>query len=238
MHEKNEFNQIVGYPISNWQAAKRPANECLYGKYCYLEPVDVNKHATNLYEALAIDNAGESWTYLPYGPFNTQIDFKTWLQTVTSEKDIFLYAILNIHTQLPMGLAGYMRITPEHGVIEIGHVHFSNLMKRTPAATEAIYLLLDHAFETLTYRRCEWKCNALNQASRDAAERFGFTFEGTFRQHFVFKNRNRDTTWFSMLDSEWPAIKAKFQTWLHPANFDAQGRQRLSLRHIEALMTK
>lgn len=228
----NEFNQIVGQEIINWTPKEKPANSIINGSYCVLEPLDINKHATQLFDSFLIDNQGESWTYLPYGPFNSCDEFKSWLKSTLADKDTQLYSILDIKNHCPVGIAGYLRINPEHGVIEIGHLHFSKLLQKTPAATEAMYLMMSYVFDTLKYRRYEWKCNSLNIASREAAVRLGFTFEGIFRQSNVFKHRNRDTAWFSILDCEWPALKTKFKSWLNPENFDAKGTQKISLSVI------
>jgi RimJ/RimL family protein N-acetyltransferase len=232
MHPKNQFGQLLGNPVENWMTCQTPKKIMIQGRHCILEPLEIHKHAQKLLDVLAIDNNGESWTYLPYGPFNTLNDFEKWLSITLSENDTFLYAILDVKTQEPTGISGYLRITPEHGVIEIGHLHFSAKLKQTAVATEAIYLMLQQALQVYGYRRCEWKCNVLNEPSRKAAERFGFTFEGIFRQHAVFKNHNRDTAWFSIIDSEWPALKAKFEQWLHLDNFDATGKQILKLSEI------
>lgn len=232
MSEKNEFNQIVGDLVENWSPAKRPPANVMRGNYCLLEPLDINKHAAELFDSLSIDNQGESWTYLPYGPFNTVDDFQDWLKKTMADKDTLLFVILSAKTQLPIGIAGYLRINPDHGVIEVGHLHFSKLLKRTPVSTEAMYLMMRHIFEELKYRRYEWKCHSLNQASCNAALRLGFKFEGIFRQSHVFKNRNRDTAWFSILGHEWPEIKEKFIKWLRPSNFNADGEQIVSLREI------
>ena len=196
MHQKNQFGQLLGIPIENWSSRQKPKRAALQGQYCILEPIEISKDALKLFNVLAIDNEGESWTYLPYGPFDTVNEFKDWLEKTMAEHDTLLYAILNAKTKEPVGVAGYLRINPEHGVIEIGHLHFSKLLKQTALATEAIYLMLREAFDKLSYRRCEWKCNDLNEPSKKAAKRFGFTFEGIFRQHAVFKNHNRDTAWF------------------------------------------
>ena len=225
MHQKNQFGQIIGRQVDNWNTCQKPKKNIIYGKYCILEPLEINKHANNLYDSLALDNQGESWTYLPYGPFDTLNEFQDWLKTTSSDSNTLLYSILDNKTQQPIGISGYLRINPEHGVIEIGHLHFSKLLKRTSLATEAIYLMIKLIFDNLGYRRCEWKCNSLNEPSRIAAERFGFKFEGIFRQNYVFKNRNRDTAWFSIIDSEWPVLKTKFQKWLDPNNFDSTGKQ-------------
>ena len=229
---KNQFGQLIGDPIENWIPRHTPEKIMIEGKYCILQPLIIKQHADKLFEALAVDNQGESWTYLPYGPFDTLHDFKDWLSKTISEEDTLLYAILDAKQQRPIGISGYLRINPQHGVIEIGHIHFSKLLKQTSLATEAIYLMLRLAFDEYGYRRCEWKCNDLNEASRKAAKRFGFIFEGIFRQSYVFKNCNRDTAWFSIIDKEWPALKEKFEKWLHPENFSVDGRQFLKLSEI------
>lgn len=232
MQETNQFGQLLGNPVENWTPCQKPAKKIIQGRYCILEPIDINKHAPKLFDVLAIDNRGESWTYLPYGPFATYDEFKDWLTKPTSADDILLYAVANSVTQETLGISGFLRINPEHGVIEIGHLHFSKLLKQTTLATETIYLMLRLVFDDYKYRRCEWKCNNLNEASRQAAERFGFTFEGIFRQCNVFKSRSRDTAWFSIIDSEWPKLKDKFEKWLHPNNFSASGKQILKLKQI------
>jgi RimJ/RimL family protein N-acetyltransferase len=229
---KNEFNQIIGNEISEPFPKESPPKVRMHGTYCILEPLDIARHSSLLFDALLQDNDGSSWTYLPYGPFDSCAEFQDWLTSTTSESDTILYAILDSKNQAPIGISGYLRINPEHGVIEVGHLHFSKLLQKTPAATEAMYLMMNYAFETLKYRRYEWKCNSLNQASKDAALRLGFTYEGTFRQSNVYKNRNRDTAWFSILDHEWPNLKKKLEQWLEPSNFDMQGKQKISLRAI------
>jgi RimJ/RimL family protein N-acetyltransferase len=228
---KNQFGQLIGALVENWAPRPFPSKETLRGSYCILEPLAIDKHAADLFAVLA-DNGDESWTYLPYGPFNSCNEFCDWLKKMLAEADTQLYVILDRKTHAPIGICGYLRINPEYGVIEVGHLHFSKLLKRSPAATEAMYLMMRRAFEQLKYRRYEWKCNSLNQASRNAAERLGFKFEGIFRQHFVVKNHNRDTAWFSIIDSEWPALKERFQKWLAPNNFDTQGKQITALRDI------
>lgn len=201
----------------------------MYGNYCTLEPFGYEKHGASLFSALQIDNNGESWAYLPYGPCATLAEFKTCMEKICDDKDTMLYSILDVKTQQPVGVCGYLRINSEHGVIEVGHLHYSKLLQKTAAATEAMYLLLRYAFDDLGYRRYEWKCNALNIPSRKSAERLGFTFEGIFRQCNVFKGHNRDTVWLSIIDSEWPAIKAKLEQWLVPNNFYNTGKQIKSL---------
>lgn len=229
---KNQFGQTLGAAVDNWVTRQTPQQINLQGQYCLLEPMNIDKHANDLYLALTSNNEGESWTYLPYGPFASLVEFQTWLQKTMLDTTTQLYAILNTKTKQVVGISGYLRITPEHGVIEIGHLHFSSLLKRTPMATEAIYLMLKFVFDELGYRRCEWKCNALNEASHLAALRFGFKFEGIFRQHFVFKNHNRDTAWFSIIDNEWPPLKMKYKKWLAANNFNSDGIQIKKLAEI------
>lgn len=172
------------------------------------------------------------WTYLSVGPFASEATYLGWLKTVAPSEDPLFYAIVDRARGQAAGLASYLRIDPPNGVIEVGHLQFSPLMQRTPVATEAMYLMMRRAFEELGYRRYEWKCDALNAPSRAAALRYGFRFEGIFRQAVVYKGRSRDTAWFSILDREWPAIKDAFERWLDPANFDAEGHQRARLADL------
>jgi len=165
------------------------------------------------------------WTYLPDGPYESPASLQSMLAWAERAEDAVYFTLLTLPEERPLGMGAYLRITPEHGVIEIGHIWFARELQRTTAATEAIYLLTANAFEVLGNRRLEWKCNALNAPSRRAAERFGFTYEGTFRKHQVLKGRNRDTAWFAITDEQWPAIRDGFQAWLADANFDADGRQ-------------
>lgn len=232
MQEQNEFGQILGEKIIGWQVARRPdGSKVLQGSYCYLEPINVLKHGSALFHSLSLDNKGETWTYLPYGPFADEKDFCVWLEQVSQEQDTQLYAIFNKEHQA-LGIAGYLRINPQHGVIEVGHLHYSRQLQKTPVATEAMYLMMKYSFDELGYRRYEWKCNSLNEASKAAARRLGFSFEGVFRQCNIFKNRNRDTAWFSILDSEWPQLNSRFSKWLADSNFDNDGKQRQRLSEI------
>lgn len=232
MHKKNEFDQITGLALENWRPVSKPPHTCMYGTSCTLEPLDPDQHAAKLFDSLKISNQGASWTYLPYGPFNTLNDFHKWLMSTIATDNTLLYVIIDNKTNLPVGLAGYSNINPEHGTIEVGHLHFSALLKKTRGATEAMYLMMHRALDTLGYRRYEWRCNSLNKASWSAAERLGFKFEGIFRQHHVFKNYNRDTAWFSIIDSEWPSVKERLEKWLDPKNFDRNGKQIVSLKNI------
>lgn len=220
----NEYGQPVGPALPDWQAPAHPVPMTLHGRVCKLEPLNVQRHAEQLFAANALDDEGRSWTYLPYGPFTSYPSYCAWLEASIQNSDTLFFAIIDQATEKAVGVASYLRITPISGSIEVGHLHYSNLLKQTPAATEAMFLLMQHAFE-LGYRRYEWKCNALNAASRAAALRLGFTFEGIFRQAAVVKGHNRDTAWYSIIDSEWPALRAGFLRWLAAKNFDESGRQ-------------
>ncbi len=214
----------------DWTPAKVPPRETITGETVSLEPIDPERHARPLYRASHADGVAEPlFRYLPYGPFAGFDAFKAWLDERAASTDPYFVCVVDRETGSPQGMASFIRIAPEHGVIEIGHIWFAPSLQRTRQATEAIYLMARHSFDDLSYRRLEWKCDALNEPSRRAAERFGFTFEGVFRQHLVVKGRNRDTAWFSILDGEWPAVRSAFEKWLAPDNFDTAGRQRRSL---------
>jgi RimJ/RimL family protein N-acetyltransferase len=214
--------------LPGWRAPPSPPRSVLEGRHCRLVPLDAHAHAAALHAANAIDVEGRMWRYLAYGPFESLDAYTAWVAQKQASTDPLFFAIVDAVRGTPTGVATYMRIEPAQGSIEIGHLAFSPLLQRTPAATEALFLLLRQAF-ALGYRRCEWKCNAANAASRAAARRLGFTFEGVFRQHMVVKGRNRDTAWYSIIDGEWPAVQAGFERWLDPANFDERGQQRRSL---------
>jgi RimJ/RimL family protein N-acetyltransferase len=207
--------------------AARPAHRPLEGARVRLEPLDPDRHADDLLEAAGGDP--RLWDYLPYGPFADAGELRAWLAERARSSDPLFLAVVDAETGRAGGVVSYLRIEPEHGCIEIGHIWFGAPLQRTPRATETIYLLARHAFDDLGNRRLEWKCDAANARSRRAAERFGFTFEGVFRQHMIVKGRNRDTAWFALLDGEWPAARAAFEAWLRPENFDADGRQRSRL---------
>ena len=191
-------------------------------------PLDVEAHGAELWQAFSADVSGANWTYLPIGPYEAEADFTVFLCEAEASSDPLYYTVLNAEGRA-VGHATFLRIDPANGVVEVGFIHFSPLMQRTAVSTEAMYLMMRYVFETLGYRRYEWKCDALNAPSIAAAKRLGFTFEGIFRQAVVYKGRNRDTAWLSILDSEWPALKARFERWLKAENFDAQGRQKTSL---------
>jgi len=216
----------------SWTAARPPAREVLGGVAARLEPVDPKRHVAGLFEASL--GADAIWNYLGYGPFADLASFTAWLEERAASADPLFFAVIDVAGDAPRGMASYMRMDLDHGVIEIGHIWFAPALQRTRAATEAIYLMARHAFDDLGYRRLEWKCDSLNAASRRAAERFGFVYEGVFRQHMVIKGRNRDTAWFAMTDGDWPVRKAAFEAWLADANFDEEGRQRRSLAAIRS----
>jgi RimJ/RimL family protein N-acetyltransferase len=203
------------------------------GRLCRLEPLEASRHSEALYEAHALDTEGRNWTYLPYGPFASPEDIAGWIRSVAKGEDPLFFAIVDPVTQRAIGWASYLRIDPVMGSIEVGHLAYSPALQRTPAATEAMYLMMRRAFDELGYRRYEWKCNSLNSASWNAAERLGFRYEGTFRQAWVQKGRNRDQAWFSIIDSEWPAVRTALEAWLDPSNFDQSGVQ---LRRLQELM--
>jgi RimJ/RimL family protein N-acetyltransferase len=201
------------------------------GRWCRVEPLDPDRHAADLHEANRDDAAGINWTYLSSEPFSELEPYRAWLTKMSAGGDPFFHAIVDACTGKAVGIAAYLRIDPANGVIEVGHINYSPRLQRTAAATEAMYLMMSRVFDELGYRRYEWKCDNLNAPSHAAAKRLGFSYEGLFRQALVYKGRNRDTAWYSMLDREWPARKAEFERWLARENFDEDGRQRTALRH-------
>lgn len=192
------------------------------------------QHAEALFAAFTGAQNDPLWTYLPYGPFDSLDAYQTWLASVQPSADPLFFTIVEEETDAPVGLASYLRIEPKTGVIEVGHINYSLRLQQTRAATEAMFLMMRYVFDELGYRRYEWKCDALNAPSRRAAERLGFQFEGIFRQATMYKGRNRDTAWFSIIDRDWPALKAAFAHWLAPDNFDVQGRQKERLQAFVA----
>jgi RimJ/RimL family protein N-acetyltransferase len=214
--------------LADWRPAGRPGHRTLAGARVRLEPLDPAAHADELFAAAEAAEA-DVWRYLPYGPFASAGELGAWLAERAGSRDPLFLAVTDLASGRARGVVSYLRVEPEHGCIEIGHIWFGAGLARTPAATEAIFLLLRHAFADLGHRRVEWKCNAANARSHRAAERFGFTFEGVFRQHMIVKGGSRDTAWFSLLDGEWPAVRAGFAAWLEPGNFGADGAQRRPL---------
>ena len=207
------------------------------GRTCRVEPIDPARHAQDLHAANAIDPSRRNFTYLSIGPFDTFDAYREWMASAVKSEDPLFHAIVDTATGKAVGIATYMRIDPKNGVIEVGHLNYSPLLQRKPAATEAMYLMMKRAFE-LGYRRYEWKCDSLNAASRAAAQRLGFSYEGVFRQAGIYKGRSRDTAWYAMIDSEWPELDTAFRRWLDPANFDEQGRQRERLSDLTAPVLK
>lgn len=222
-------------PSVNASSATRPSRTTLQGRLVTLTPLDPVAHGDALFAATRGEAGDRLWLYLFEGPFSNRAEFDSHLQRAAASEDPLFFAILDRASGTAVGYAAYMRIEPAHRVIEVGSILYTPRLQRTPLATEAMFLMARHVFEDLGYRRYEWKCNALNAPSRKAALRFGFTFEGVFRQHMIVKGRNRDTAWFSMLDSEWPARKASFERWLDPSNFGPDGRQKIALSALNDL---
>jgi RimJ/RimL family protein N-acetyltransferase len=225
---RNALGQPVGAPLPDWTAPPRPPREPMAGRLCRVEPLDPGRHAENLYRSNSLDTDGRNWTYMNYGPFDSFAAYRRWMEEFCLGEDPLFHAIVDSATGTAAGMASYHRIDPGAGVIEVGHLNYSPLLQRKPAATEAMYLMMKRAFE-LGYRRYEWKCDSLNAPSRAAAQRLGFSFEGIFRQATIYKGRSRDTAWYAAIDKEWPALERAFLRWLDPANFDSQGRQRMRL---------
>ncbi|HEY6117416.1 MAG TPA: GNAT family protein [Candidatus Dormibacteraeota bacterium] len=214
----------------DWRPAQRPQRQPIEGELVRLEPLDPEFHGADLYASSI--GAERTWHYLPYGPFAAEEEFLSWLRERAVLDDPLAYTIIDRGAGAARGIATLMSIEPDHGSIEIGHIWLAPALQRTRQATEAIYLLSRYVFDVLGNRRYEWKCDAANAPSRRAAERFGFTFEGVFRQHRIVKGRNRDTAWYSMTDAEWPSRRAAFEAWLSFDNFDAEGRQLRSLGEL------
>jgi RimJ/RimL family protein N-acetyltransferase len=233
----NDLGQPVGALLPDWKPPPVPAREIMSGVYCRVEPLNTERHAKSLFEANALDREGKNWTYLSCGPFASFESYREWLTQSASGSDPMFFAIIDRTSDRAVGVASYMRIDPRSGSIEVGHLNFSPLLQRKPAATEAMYLMMKNAF-ALGYRRYEWKANALNAPSRRAAQRFGFSFEGVFRQATVSKGRNRDTAWYAAIDQEWPALESAYSRWLDPSNFDPAGRQKIALSALTAPVLK
>lgn len=226
---RNSLGQPIGAALPDWTPRPRPPHKPLVGRFCRIEKLDPAAHAADLFAGNKLDVEGRNWTYLAYGPFERLEDYRGWLDMIAKPDDPLFHTIVDLSTGKAVGIASLMRIDPSNGVIEVGHINYSPRLQRKPHASEAMFLLMSRVFDELGYRRYEWKCDNCNLPSRAAAERYGFTFEGIFRQAVVYRGRNRDTAWFSILDSEWPAIKRAYQRWLAPANFDASGIQKVPL---------
>jgi RimJ/RimL family protein N-acetyltransferase len=229
--EMDASGDPVGPVVEGWTPRQRPSRTVLEGRTVRLDPLSA-AHVPDLFAAYSADQSGRMWTYLSVGPFAREADLAAWIVSIIPSEDPLFFAVVDKASGRAVGIVSYLRIDPANGSIEVGWVTWSPLMQRSAVSTEAHYLLMKNAFDGLGYRRYEWKCNALNAPSMKAAERLGFTYEGTFRQAVIVKGRNRDTAWFSVIDSEWPAVRAAFDAWLKPDNFDARGQQ---IRRLEDL---
>ena len=235
MPKANEFGQLIGDSLpEGWNIPSAPPKEALMGHYVKVEPLEVRRHAADLFSSNQLDRAGEGWTYLGYGPFKSLLDYTRWLETNCVGNDPMFWAYLDGKTGVAVGLGAYLRVNVNDATIEVGHLRFSPKMQRTRIATEAMYLKMKLAFD-LGYRRYEWKCDSLNLPSRKAAERLGFKFEGVFRQATHYRGRNRDTAWFSIIDKEWSTIRAAYEAWLKPSNFDELERQKKRLCDFQTI---
>ncbi len=225
------LGQPIGWPVPGWTARPRPPRAPMAGAACRVEPLDP-AHGDDLFAAYAEDREGRIWTYLPYGPFASREAFGAWLAERAAGEDPLFHAIVERASGRAQGVASYLRLEPAVGVIEVGHINLAPRLQRSSAATEAMFLMMRRVFDELGYRRYEWKCDALNERSRRAAERLGFRFEGVFRQATIYKGRNRDTAWYAIVDRDWPALKLLYKRWLDAANFDADGRQKVPLSDL------
>jgi len=219
----------LGFAVK-FKKAKLPSKKKLVGKYCFLEPINIRKHSKDLYKNNSLDKKNAIWTYLPYGPFKSHGSFKKWLKSFCLNKDPFFYAIYSKKHNQYCGMASYLRITPEHGSIEVGHINYSPILQNTTEGTETMYLMMKNVFDDLGYRRYEWKCDNLNKRSKKSALRLGFKYEGLFRQATIYKKRNRDTAWFAIIDKEWEKLKKGYLRFLKPSNFDKNCKQLKKLK--------
>jgi RimJ/RimL family protein N-acetyltransferase len=234
---QNDLGQPIGFAVPGWQRREHPRGAIMQGRLCRLEPIDAERHAADLFAAFSLDREARNWTYLPYGPFHSESELYDWITRACLGDDPCFFSVIDLASGKAVGVASYLRIDPANGVIETGHIHFSPLMQGKPISTEATYLMMRQVFDELGYRRYEWKCDALNQPSCNAARRLGFMFEGVFRQALMYRGRNRDTAWFSILDREWPLAREVFERWMAPDNFNNDGSQieRLSVLMQSAL---
>ena len=219
----------IGFGVK-FTKAKYPSKKKLIGKYCFLEPVNANRHAKDLYKNFSLDKKGIDWTYMPTGPYKTFGSFKKYLTTDKLSGNPFFYSIYSKRLKTYCGLASYLRIKPEIGTIEVGWITYAKNLQRTVEATEAMYLMMKNVFENLGYRRYEWKCDSLNKRSNKAALRLGFKFEGIFRQATIYKKRNRDTSWYAIIDKDWKKIKKGYLQYLSSKNLDKNLNQKRSLK--------
>lgn len=225
--------RVFGTQLTNWRPPAPPQGAVLEGRFAQLEPLSAEDHAALLFRAF--EGHDHVWDYLPYGPFHSAAQYHRWAREMAVAEDPFFYTIQDRRTGRFGGVASYLRITPATGVIELGHVNIAPEMQKTPATTEAFFLMMQWAFDA-GYRRFEWKCDACNLGSRRAAQRLGLSFEGVFRQHMIVKGRNRDTAWFAATDQDWPALREAFGAWLSETNFDANGQQKERLGDLTSLV--
>ena len=233
MKSSENLPSPLGIVVESWTTPPHPNWDVLTGKYCQLERLNAEKHAALLFHVF--EGHDQVWNYLPYGPFSSSSQYHRWVREAEAMTDTVFYVIKNLHSGAFEGVASYLRIAPEAGSIEVGNINYSPALQCTPAATEAMFLMMQWAFDA-GYRRYEWKCNALNKPSRRAGQRLGFSFEGVFRQAAIVKGRNRDTAWFAAIDSEWPALKEAFKAWLNASNFDVTGQQVERLSDLTGLV--
>ena len=234
----NDPGQPIGDEVAGWTGAKRPSRTSMEGRFCRMEPLATERHLADLFAAYSDDTDGRLWTYMTDGPFNSIEELRSWMEPACAVDDPLFHALIDLATGKAVGMAAYMRIKPEHGVIEVGSITYAPWLQGTSAATEAMFLMMRRVFNELGYRRYEWKCDALNAPSCRAAERLGFTFDGLFEQAVVYKGRNRDTAWYSVLDRNWPPIEQAYVNWLNADNFDEHGRQKQKLQELIAAEQK
>jgi RimJ/RimL family protein N-acetyltransferase len=226
---KNHLGQPIGPPVEGWKGALSPTRDVMSGRLCRIEALRAERHADALHAAYAENRDGGNWTYLPYGPFEDASAYQGFVEWIQDLDHTIAFAIVDQNTDLPVGVATYLRVDEANGSIEVGHLSYAPVLQRTPISTEAMALMMRRVFDDWGYRRYEWKCDSLNAPSVAAAKRLGFRYEGTFSQNVVVKERNRDTTWLSIIDAEWPAIRGALDAWLDVENFDASGAQRRRL---------
>ncbi|MDR0805418.1 MAG: GNAT family N-acetyltransferase [Enterobacteriaceae bacterium] len=231
-YQLNQYGQPVGLDVPDWNGCLRPSGETLSGKYCRLEQVNPALHGDDLYSAYQQAADSRDWTYLSVGPFADRQGFETYLQQMAVSRDPIHYTVIDQQNGKALGTLALMRIDQKNGVIEVGFVTYSPDLKRSRIATEAQFLLMFYALDSLGYRRYEWKCDALNAPSRAAALRLGFQFEGIFRNHVIYKGHTRDTAWFSIIDNDWARLKPAYLTWLNENNFDENGKQKTRLSEL------
>ena len=221
----------LGDKIDNYKIPLHPKGITLFGDLVNLEPLNANQHSIDLFKSNKIDVDGDNWKYLPYGPFKDIVEYEKWISEFENLKDPSFFSIIRKKDKKAIGVASYLRIKPTDGSIEVGHINFSPILQKKTEATEAMYLMMKWTFDN-GYRRYEWKCNALNIKSRNAAQRLGFSYEGVFRQMTMNKGRNRDTAWFAVIDKEWMNLEKCFKKYLSPDNYDNNGNQIISLSKL------